>query len=68
MDALRRLLVHAAHELQEDSLLHDFVSVHGGCDTADETLVDMIRVDHGLEFIDFGVREGLQEFFLIFLA
>jgi hypothetical protein len=68
MDSLGRLLVHAAHKLQQDSLLDDFVSVHGRRNTADETLVDVIRVDHGLEFVDFGVREGLQEFLLIFLA
>lgn len=68
MYSLGRLLVHTAHELQKDSLLHDFVSVNGRCDTGDKTLVDMVSIDHGLEFVDFGICEGLQELFLILLA
>lgn len=65
---LGRLLVHAAHELKEDTLLDDLVAVDRWCDTRDEARVDVVASDHRLELLNLFAGQALEELLAVLLG
>jgi hypothetical protein len=61
MHSFWRLLVHASHELQQETFLDNFVAIDGGSDARDQTIIDMITIDHCLELIELGLGESFEE-------
>ena len=55
--ALLRRLVHSTHELQQQTLLDELVTVHRRRDTLNKVGVDVLVVHHRLEFLHLGRRE-----------
>lgn len=53
MDAFLCLLVHTAHKLEKDTLLDNLMTIDGRCNTLDKTLVDVIRVEHASQLVEF---------------
>lgn len=53
--------MNATHELQQETFLDDFVAIHCWCNTFNETRINVIRVDHGLQLFELGLGEGLDE-------
>ena len=68
MHAFRSLLVDAAHQLEKEALLDNLVAVYSRCDALNESRVDVIRLEHVLEFLEFGFRERPRESLAIVLS
>ena len=66
--ALVGLLVHAPHELKEETLLDDLVSVYGWRDALDKTRVHVVRVDHRLQLLQLRLRQRTCECLRTLLA
>ena len=71
MHAFVRLLVVTAHQLKQQALLDDLVPIYRWCDAFHEPRINMVRLDHGLQFFKFWFSErsdeGLSIFFRRFL-
>lgn len=61
MHSFRRFFVDATHELEQETLLDDVVSIYGRSDTVHQTRIDMIGFDHSLQLSEFRVRERVGE-------
>lgn len=51
--ALGSLFMDTAHELEQQALLDDLMSVYSGCDTVDEASIDIVGVNHRLQLVKF---------------
>ena len=77
-----RLLVHTTHELEQDTLLDNLVAFYQlhfvdpmtqltiDCrsDTGNQSLIDVVRIDHRFELFDLLRCKRVQESLLVFLA
>ena len=61
MHAFGSLLVHSAHQLEEQALLDDLVPIHSRRDAPDETGVDVRVLRHMLQLPELSVRQGIGE-------
>lgn len=61
MHAFLSLLVHTAHKLEQQTLLDNFMSINGGSNTLYQTRVDVIRVNHALELVEFRLSKRASE-------
>ncbi len=59
MHAFWSLLVHTPHELKQQTLFHDLMPIDGRRDTLDQSRVNMIGLNHTLQFLKFRFGEGL---------
>lgn len=61
MHSLRGLLVHTSHELKQQTLFHNLMPVDSRRDTLDQSSINMIRLDHMLEFLEFRLGKGFSK-------
>jgi hypothetical protein len=59
MHAFRSLLVYTSHELKQQTLFHNLVPVDSRRDTLDQSTVDMVGLNHTLQFLEFWLGKRL---------
>jgi hypothetical protein len=66
--SLGSLLVHAAHELEENTLFDDLVAVNRRRNTRDEARVDVVAPDHRFELLNLLASQALEKLLAVLLS
>lgn len=68
MNAVLRLLVYATEELEQNALFDNFMAIHGGGNTANETRIDICTGHHDFELLALFFREIFQDRLSVFFV
>ena len=68
MNAVLRLLVYATEELEQNALFDNFMAIHGGGNTANETRIDICAGHHDFELLALFFREIFQNRLSVFFV